>query len=101
MNDIASIVLKTVIVVTIFVITRYIIPCLKEIYNKKVDEKTKKMIKEAVEASEQLYINGSIKKKNVTEFASNWLSERGIKIRKDELDTLIESAVWTMNQNKS
>lgn len=101
MNDIASMVLKTVIVVVIFVITRYIIPCLKEIYNKKVDEKTKKMIKEAVEAAEQLYINGTIKKRNVTEFASNWLAERGIKVSEDELDTLIESAVWTMKQNNS
>lgn len=101
MNEITSIIIKIVIGVLLALITRYLIPYLKTLkdgarWNRLID-----MVQTAVEAAEQsIHDKGSIKKEDVTNFITNWLKESGVDVSAEEIDKLIESAVYKMNKRK-
>ena len=96
MNEITFMILKIVISVTAALITAYLIPFIKSQTKTKQQEELYKMIEVAVKAAEQTYEKGETKKKDVVNFISNWLSENGIKITAEQLDKLIEAAVYSM-----
>lgn len=79
------------------VAARYFIPYLKEKWgNEKLDNITK-WVKIAVDAAEMIYKEsgmGQQKKAYVLEF----LNKKGFTVDVDELDNLIESAVFEINQ---
>lgn len=72
----------------------------KKIYNKYVDNETKKdVVNTTVQYVEQVYqdIHGEEKLEKALERASKLLQEKGITISNTELETLIESAVCGFN----
>lgn len=72
----------------------------KKLYNKYVDNETKKdVVNTTVQYVEQVYqdIHGEEKLEKALERASKLLQEKGITISNTELETLIESAVCGFN----
>lgn len=72
----------------------------KKLYNKYVDNETKKdVVYTTVQYVEQVYqdIHGEEKLEKALERASKLLQEKGITISNTELETLIESAVCGFN----
>lgn len=104
MEDVTFLILKVIVSISVALITSFVIPYLKE---KLEDEKYKKLldiISAAVLAAEQT-INesgsGEAKKAMVVKFVSDYLDQKGIKITQDQLDQLIEAAVYSMNNSKA
>lgn len=100
MNEITFNVLKIVVTLCSVWITYYLVPYIK---NKIAESKNKQLIDtiaRAVRAAEQTIKEsgqGKVKKAEVVAFVSHWLTEKGIHITEDQLDKLIEAAVFTMN----
>ena len=103
MNEISMMVLKIIVAVAVTAITGFLIPLLKNLVSNIKDENVRKMIESAVQAAEQT-IKGSgmgpEKKEEVLDFVSEWLAKHKMNISPEELDQLIESAVFAMNNNK-
>lgn len=103
MDEYTILIVRGIFAVVAMLLTRYVIPLLKAWYESKVDEKIKKVIKEAVEAFEQT-IKGSgkgpLKKEEVVKYVTEALSKAGISVDEKKLDVLIESAVFAMNSQK-
>lgn len=73
----------------------------KQLYNKYVDTQVEKdVVYSTVKYVEQIYtdIHGEDKLKEALKQASSILQEKGIQVSQDQLKTLIESAVYGMNQ---
>lgn len=74
---------------------------LKQLYNKYVDTQVEKdVVYSTVKYVEQIYtdIHGEDKLNEALKQASSILQEKGIQVSQDQLKTLIESAVYGMNQ---
>lgn len=103
MDEYTVLIVRGIFGVVAMLLTRYAIPLLKTWYEAKVDEKIKKVIKEAVEAFEQT-IKGSgkgpLKKEEVVKYVTEVLTKAGIAVDEKKLDVLIESAVFAMNKQK-
>lgn len=100
MNEVTMAILKAVLAAVAVVVTYYVKPILKMKYEQLVDEKTRKVIREAVDAFEQSIKGsgkGELKKENVTNFVTKKLKKMGIYISSEELSILIEAAVKAMN----
>lgn len=100
MNDMTFMILKMVISITTALVTVYLIPFIKSQTKTKQQEELLTIIDIAVKAAEQTIHDpksGSIKKAEVITFVTSWLNEHNIKITEDQLDKLIEAAVYTMN----
>lgn len=73
----------------------------KQLYNKYVDTQVEKdVVYSTVKYVEQIYTNihGEDKLNEALKQASSILQEKGIQVSQDQLKTLIESAVYGMNQ---
>ena len=73
----------------------------KQLYNKYVDTQVEKdVVDSTVKYVEQIYtdIHGEDKLNEALKQASSILQEKGIQVSQDQLKTLIESAVYGMNQ---
>ena len=102
MNEIAFDVLMIVVSICVAVVTRYLIPYLKNVVSDNKYDAVIEIIKVAVEAAEQTIKDsgqGKAKKAQVIAFVSHWLTEKGIHITEEQLDKLIESAVWQLNND--
>ena len=100
MNEIAFDVLMIVVSVCVAVVTRYLIPYLKNVVSDNKYAAVIEIIKVAVEAAEQTIKDsgqGKAKKAQVIAFVSHWLTEKGIHITEEQIDKLVESAVWQLN----
>ena len=97
MSDITFTVLKIVISVCVTLITAYAIPYLKKQMETEQGAALLDFIDVAVRAAEQTLEGGKIKKEWVVTFVTNWLNQNGVKISEDQLDKLIEAAVYSMN----
>lgn len=101
MDEYAVLLIRAILAVIAMLLTKYVIPLLKEWYEAKVDEKIKKVIKDSVEAFEQT-IKGSgkgpVKKEEVVKYATEALLKAGISVDEKKMDILIESAVFVMNK---
>lgn len=103
MNELTLALLKAVISAAVVVFTYYVRPILKAKYEALVDEKTRKIVKEAVEAFEQSIKGsgkGELKKEKVTTYVIEALARGGIRISAEDLNVLIEAAVGAMNAKK-
>jgi LL-H family phage holin len=99
MNEITFMILKIVISITAALVTVYLIPYIKSQTKTKQQEEILQMIDIAVKAAEQTLKTGKAKKADVIEYMVKWLNEKGIKITDEQLDKLIEAAVYTMKND--
>lgn len=100
MNDITFITLKVVISVCAALITAYVIPYIKTLRNDKRYASLLDMVGVAVMAAEQSLKNetGEYKKSEVLAYVAHWMDEHGIYVDTEQLDRLIECAVFRMKQ---
>lgn len=98
MNDIVFEIVKIVIMVTVLVVTRYLVPLIKD----KIGSSNMKLIAEwtkyaVLKAQQVLWSeSGEDRKVYVTEFLKNLLIEKNIALSDEQLDILIEAAVKQM-----
>lgn len=100
MNDVMYLIVRCIVVVLATIISVYVIPYIK---SKLDDAKYKDLleaIKTAVQAVEQTMEGGQVKKEEVVKYISVYLMQHNIDITPEQLDKLIESAVYVLKQNK-
>lgn len=100
MNELTFTILKVVVSITAALVTVYLIPFIKSQTKTQQEAELFKVIEVAVKAAEQTINDpksGAIKKADVVKFVTDWLTQNGIKITPEQLDRLIEAAVYSMN----
>lgn len=103
MDELLLKVLELVIIILITVVIRYGIPFIKQKMDTDKLEVVEAWVQDAVNAAEQTIIqsgSGAEKKAVVTEFLKKILTAKNIIITDDQLNTLIEAAVFAMKQSK-
>lgn len=101
MSDILFEVLKCVIIISIMLITRYAIPYLNARVQESKYAEIVEWAKSAVLMAEQTITkekSGAEKKRIVVDFLKRILISKNISITDEQLDTLIESAVYAMKK---
>ena len=96
-------ILKVAVSICVAIITMYVVPYLKELQKDKRYSTVIDFITLAVRAAEQTITGsgqGKQKKAEVIRFASEWMAKQGIDITDEELDQLIEAAVYAMKQEQ-
>ena len=98
MNDATFIILKLVVSVCAALVTVYLIPYIKTLREDKRYAQALDIVQTAVRAAEQSLKNesGEFKKSEVLTFCAHWMDEHGIYISQEQLDHLIECAVFQM-----
>lgn len=99
MKDVALVILEAVLSIMVILISRYVIPYIKTMTESEKYAGLMEIVIVAVKAAEQTIREsgqGKAKKAQVLAFVSHWLEENGIHISEDELDRLIESAVYNL-----
>lgn len=99
MNDLTFNILKIVITIVTVVLSAAVIPLLKEKLNDSRYQRLLEMVEIAVRAAEQTIKGsgqGAIKKDEVTKFVTDWMFTHGISITQEQLDQLIECAVYNL-----
>ena len=100
MNDIIYLIIKIVVVFLATFLSVYVVPFLKAKVEQMTDVKLLEAIKAAVQAAEQTMVGGEVKKEEVLRYMQEWLKENNINISYEQLDKLIESAVYALKQAK-
>jgi LL-H family phage holin len=101
MNQVLFEILKAVIIVAIIATVRYIVPWIKS-NTKLADNKLlAEIAASAVQYAEQTIEGGSAKKTAVMELLADELADYNIAITNDQLDALVESAVYALKQAKA
>ena len=102
MREITLEALKLLIMVTVLVLTRFVVPWLKAKTSNETMQAVLDWTVQAVLAAEQAHQaqTGAERKYIVTEFIKQILIQKNISLSDDELNTLIEAAVMQMNANK-
>ncbi|MBO5032619.1 MAG: phage holin [Lachnospiraceae bacterium] len=104
MNDILFEVLKAVVVLVIALVARYAVPWIRlQVENTKYAWVIQ-CAELAVRSAEQTILGnktGPEKKAIVTKFLKEQLSQKNISISDEQLNTLIEAAVYTLKQEQS
>lgn len=103
MNELTMIVLKIVVAVAVTLITGFLIPLLKNLIGNIKDQNLRNAVDTAVQAAEQTIKGsgtGAAKKEEVLKSMLDWCEEHGINLTDKQLDQLIESAVFAMNNSK-
>lgn len=99
MDEILFEVLKCVVIVVCLIITRYVVPYLKQVIDKQQNDVLNALVQVAVQYAEQCYETGKEKKEIVTELLKAQLLAKNITISDEQLNALIESAVYILKQN--
>ena len=100
-NELTFDILKIVVSVCAALVTVYLVPYLKTLKEDKRYASLVEMVEVAVRAAEQTIKEpheGKLKKTEVVQFVTEWLDKQGIKITPEELDRLIECAVYQLKQ---
>lgn len=102
MREITLEALKLLIMVTVLVLTRFVVPWLKAKTENETMQAVLDWTMQAVLAAEQAHQaqTGAERKYIVTEFIKQILIQKNISLSDEELNTLIEAAVMQMNANK-
>lgn len=82
------------------IITRTVIPYLKALVKSSEYADVYDIVETAVKAAEQKCKapkQGKTKKADVYAYVSKWLESKGINLTEDDIDRLIEAAVFSMN----
>lgn len=101
MNEITFDILKIVVSICAALITVYVVPYLKTLKEDKRYASLIDMVEVAVKAAEQTIREpgqGDLKKAEVIAFVEAWMEDHGIKISPEQLDSLIECAVYQIKQ---
>ena len=102
MNDVTFMILKMVISVCMALVTICLIPYIKTLKEDKRYDQLISMVETVVKAAEQTWKSetGEYKKSEVLTYVAHWMEENGIKVTQEQLDQLIECAVYRMKQEK-
>ena len=103
MNDVLFEILKAVVVLAVILLFRYAIPYVKLLVEDSKYAWLVKWVELSVKSAEQTILgdkSGAEKKAIVTEFIRGLLINKNISISDEQLNTLIESAVFEMNGGK-
>lgn len=101
MNDVLFEVLRAVVILVIVLLVRYAVPFIRNLTEDTKYEWIARWVKLSVRHAEQTVFGektGPEKKAIVTEFIKGLLIRKNISISDEQLETLIESAVYTMNR---
>lgn len=104
MNELLFNILQIVIIASLIIITRYVVPAFGCYIESSRYAWVANIIQDAVESAEQTVTqpkSGGKKKAMVIDTVRRILKEMKIDITEDQLDSLIESAVYAMNAAKS
>ena len=99
MNDSTFNILKIVIAIATAIISAYVIPLLKENLKDAKYQRLAEMVDIAVRAAEQTIKGsgqGALKKDEVLKFVGLWMETHGIDVSEEQLDQLIECAVYNL-----
>lgn len=98
MNDIIFEILKLVVMVSVLVVTRYLVPWIKQKIGAEKLAEIETWAKQTVLMVQQVYKewDGEDKKAYVTRFLKELLISKNISISDEQLDILIEAAVKQM-----
>lgn len=103
-TELITILIRVVFAVVSVILTTVIIPVIKAWYAEHQDDKTLKVIQEAVKALEQEFKgspgHGKVKKQEVLLYVQKWMENHGIDIDMDTIDKWIEAAVYELNAGK-
>lgn len=102
MNDLTFNLLKIVVSICSALIAAYLVPFIKAKLHEAKYSDLLMMVEIAVRAAEQTIGagKGSTKKDEVMTFVMEWMHKAGIAISVEQLDQLIEAAVFNMNNEK-
>ena len=103
MNELTFDMLKIVVSVCAAIITVYAVPYLKTLKEDRRYAQILDMVEVAVRAAEQTIKGagkGVEKKKEVENIIYTWLMEKGIEITPEQINQLIECAVYQMKQEQ-
>lgn len=103
MDDLLFNIIKLLVIIVITAFMKYGIPLVKQIIENSKLSGVMKWVDIAVDAAEQTIKAsgaGAEKKAIVTEFLKEILTAKNISISDDQLDKLIEAAVFAMNSSK-
>lgn len=103
MNELTFDMLKIVVSVCAAIITVYAVPYLKTLKEDRRYAQILDMVEVAVRAAEQTIKGagkGVEKKKEVENIIYAWLMEKGIEITPEQINQLIECAVYQMKQEQ-
>lgn len=104
MNDVLFEVLKAVVVLVIVLLTRYAVPWIKLQVDNTRYEWVIQCAELAVKSAEQTILGsktGAEKKAIVTKFLREQLQQKNISLSDEQLNTLIEAAVYTLKQEQA
>lgn len=103
MNELTFDMLKIVVSVCAAIITVYAVPYLKTLKEDRRYSQIVEMVEVAVRAAEQTIKGagkGVEKKKEVENIIYAWLMEKGIEITPEQINQLIECAVYQLKQEQ-
>lgn len=100
MRELTFDILKIIAAICAALVTAYVIPYLKTLKEDKRYDALIEIVTVAVRAAEQVlkHESGAVKKAEVVKFVREWLDRKGIRITDEELDQLLEAAVYGMKQ---
>lgn len=104
MNEIVKDIAYILFVVICAILAKYVIPYIKSKIKCYCDEELIRTIYLAVRYAEQTIVGdkkGKEKLNAVQTYIDKWLKDKGIKISEKELQVLIESAVYMMNNGNT
>lgn len=96
MNEVSFSILKIVVSVSVALITAFLIPYLKTKINRETQEQIAEVVSVAVKAAQQTMQGGTVKKETVMDYATRWAALHNIKVTKEQIEQLLESAVFAM-----
>lgn len=103
MNETIFIIFRFVLLIVLAVLTRYIIPYLQKLVDNTELGYLRQVVSDAVLAAEQTVSAtgaGVEKKEIVTKFIRHMLISKNMSISDQQIDSLIESAVYMFNADK-
>ena len=90
-------VLKAIVSLIAVIITAVVIPYIKSKTSVSQQAEIYAWVRIAVAAAEQIYM-GAGRGEEKKQYVLDWLENRNIKVNTDELDTMIESAVYELDK---
>ena len=103
MNTILFDVLLFVVILCSLAITGVVIPWIKNQIHESEYAELLDTVEKAIRKAEQKITGikqGTARKAQVVAFLKDWLNRHSIEITEEQLDTLIEAAVWSMNNEE-
>jgi hypothetical protein len=96
MNEIIFDICRILATIAGLIVACYVVPALKALIRRYVDDDITGFINSAVYAAQQTLSDNNMKKKYVLKVVREWLESHKITITDEQLEILIESAVLAM-----